>query len=243
MSNEDPYRIDGLSHAGITVSDLERSLAFYRDGLGLEVYIDRIADHDYLREVTAVPSDNVRIVYVRIPGSGCRWSCSSIAASSGCPCDRARATRAMCMSGCRSRISTRSTPGWRRTGSSRRSGHPVDITAGPFRRRADLLLHRPRWLPGGIAAATCRQARCVPELMSRPPIERPADGWGLEGAGVIVTGAAGGIGSAVARAFAAAGARVAAVDIVTDRLDAIAAALPGTGHIAFVGRPGRCREP
>ena len=38
-------------------------------------------------------------------------------------------------------------------------------------------------------------------------------GAGLDGRGVIVTGAAGGIGAAVARAFAAAGARVLAVDL------------------------------
>jgi NAD(P)-dependent dehydrogenase (short-subunit alcohol dehydrogenase family) len=70
--------------------------------------------------------------------------------------------------------------------------------------------------------------------MVRPLFVRPADGWGLAGAGVIVTGAAGGIGSAVAQAFAAAGARVAAVDLAADRLDSIVAGLPGAGHLAIV---------
>ena len=69
MTSGAANEIHGLSHIGITVSDMDASLRFYRDGLGLEVYIDRIADHDYLREVTAVPSANVRIVYLRIPGS------------------------------------------------------------------------------------------------------------------------------------------------------------------------------
>jgi len=63
---------------------------------------------------------------------------------------------------------------------------------------------------------------------------RPVDGWGLGGAGVIVTGAGGGIGSAVARAFAAAGARVAAVDLAADRLEPVVADLPGSGHVAIV---------
>jgi NAD(P)-dependent dehydrogenase (short-subunit alcohol dehydrogenase family) len=61
--------------------------------------------------------------------------------------------------------------------------------------------------------------------------ERPTPlGLGLEGRGVVVTGAAGGIGAAVARAFAAAGARVAAVDLSADAARAVAAGLPGEGH-------------
>lgn len=57
--------------------------------------------------------------------------------------------------------------------------------------------------------------------------------WGLAGHGVMVTGAAGGIGSVVATAFATAGARVAAVDIDGDRANAVVAGLPGTGHLAI----------
>lgn len=41
-------------------------------------------------------------------------------------------------------------------------------------------------------------------------------GAGLEGRGVVVTGAAGGIGAAIVRAFATTGARVAAVDLETE---------------------------
>lgn len=59
-------------------------------------------------------------------------------------------------------------------------------------------------------------------------------GAGLEGRTVVVTGAAGGIGSAVSAAFAAAGARVAAVDRDRDRLDALVAGLEGGPHLAHV---------
>ena len=55
-------------------------------------------------------------------------------------------------------------------------------------------------------------------------------GAGLEGRGVIVTGAAGGIGRAVAEAFATTGARVLAVDLDQAAVDEVVAGLEGTGH-------------
>jgi NAD(P)-dependent dehydrogenase (short-subunit alcohol dehydrogenase family) len=62
--------------------------------------------------------------------------------------------------------------------------------------------------------------------------DRPAASWslgaGLEGRGVLVTGAAGGIGRAVAAAFASAGANVVAVDRVP--VDAVVAGLGGPGR-------------
>jgi 3-oxoacyl-[acyl-carrier protein] reductase len=55
-------------------------------------------------------------------------------------------------------------------------------------------------------------------------------GAGLEGKGVVVTGAAGGIGREVARAFAAAGARVSAVDVKEDGLAELMPTLTGGPH-------------
>lgn len=55
-------------------------------------------------------------------------------------------------------------------------------------------------------------------------------GAGLEGEGVMVTGATGGIGKEVVRAFAATGARVMAVDVDQERLEALVGGLDGEGH-------------
>jgi NAD(P)-dependent dehydrogenase (short-subunit alcohol dehydrogenase family) len=55
-------------------------------------------------------------------------------------------------------------------------------------------------------------------------------GLGLEGKGVVVTGAAGGIGREVARAFAEAGARVSAVDVKEEGLAELLPTLAGGPH-------------
>ena len=56
-------------------------------------------------------------------------------------------------------------------------------------------------------------------------------GAGLEGKGVIVTGAAGGIGRAITTAFAMTGAKVMAVDVDQTKVDEVVAGLDGSGHI------------
>jgi lactoylglutathione lyase len=62
--------ISGFFHGGITVSDMDRSMRFYQDGLGLEKEFDRILDAPYLREVLCLTFDQIRAVYLRIPGGG-----------------------------------------------------------------------------------------------------------------------------------------------------------------------------
>lgn len=62
--------VTGFFHGGITVEEMDRSLIFYRDGLGLEIEFDRILDAPYLKEVLGLPFDAIRAVYLKIPGGG-----------------------------------------------------------------------------------------------------------------------------------------------------------------------------
>jgi lactoylglutathione lyase len=62
--------VTGFFHGGITVRDMDRSLVFYRGGLGLEQEFDRILDAPYLKTVLGLDFDHIRAVYLRIPGGG-----------------------------------------------------------------------------------------------------------------------------------------------------------------------------
>jgi len=59
--------ISGIHHTSFTVSDMERSLAFYRDVLGLEVILDQESTAEYLARITGFPGARLRIVHLRLP--------------------------------------------------------------------------------------------------------------------------------------------------------------------------------
>ncbi len=62
--------VTGFFHGGITVSDMERALQFYRDGLGLAIEWDRRLDAPYLKATLGMGFDYMRVVYLRIPNGG-----------------------------------------------------------------------------------------------------------------------------------------------------------------------------
>jgi catechol 2,3-dioxygenase-like lactoylglutathione lyase family enzyme len=143
VPDEPNLTIEGLSHGGITVTDMDRSLRFYRDGLGLEAYIDRIADHDYLRAVTAIPSSSVRIVYLRVPGSRVplelleHRGVERVPVRSR-PCDPGNVhvgLQVQDIDAFHARLESLGFPS--------RSGQPVDITAGPFAGARTCFFHDP----------------------------------------------------------------------------------------------------
>lgn len=79
--------ITGIHHFALTVSDMDRSMAFYRDLFGLEVLSDRAVERDYVEEITAVPGAHLRIVHLR--GYGAQVELLQYLAPRGAP--RARA--------------------------------------------------------------------------------------------------------------------------------------------------------
>ena len=55
------------SHVGIHVRDLERSLEFYRDRLGLEVVAQWLIQEPYVREVVGYPEADLNMAVLRLP--------------------------------------------------------------------------------------------------------------------------------------------------------------------------------
>ena len=61
-----------LAHTGFTVRDLDRSLAFYRDLLGMEVAFEQEQRGGYLAAIVGYPGAHVRMAHLAFPGGGHR---------------------------------------------------------------------------------------------------------------------------------------------------------------------------
>ncbi|MDA1128935.1 MAG: VOC family protein [Chloroflexi bacterium] len=57
-----------VDHVAFTVSNLERSLEFYRDLLGLDVILKRVWDEDYVRQMVGYPDASLYIALLKLPG-------------------------------------------------------------------------------------------------------------------------------------------------------------------------------
>jgi catechol 2,3-dioxygenase-like lactoylglutathione lyase family enzyme len=60
--------IVGAHHTSFTVTDLERSLAFFRDVLEFEVVGSREIHDDYFGQIVGLPGSAVKAALIRIPG-------------------------------------------------------------------------------------------------------------------------------------------------------------------------------
>ena len=63
-----PVGASRLHHTGYTVSDLDRSLVFYRDLLGCEVIATQEKEGGYLAAIVGYPDAHVRMAHLRVPG-------------------------------------------------------------------------------------------------------------------------------------------------------------------------------
>ena len=57
--------VKAIRHTGIVVSDMQASLRFYRDLLGMEVWADFTDDSPMVQDVTAVPGANLWMVKLK----------------------------------------------------------------------------------------------------------------------------------------------------------------------------------
>jgi catechol 2,3-dioxygenase-like lactoylglutathione lyase family enzyme len=61
--------IRGVHHTSFTVANLERSVSFFRDLLGLDVLFTREVSDAYFGRIVGLPGCRVKAALLRIPGS------------------------------------------------------------------------------------------------------------------------------------------------------------------------------
>jgi catechol 2,3-dioxygenase-like lactoylglutathione lyase family enzyme len=61
-----------LHHTGLTVSDLQRSLRFWRDALGMEMLFEQEKMGGYLEAIVGEPGAHVRMAHLAFGGEGTR---------------------------------------------------------------------------------------------------------------------------------------------------------------------------
>lgn len=59
----------GVYHTGLTVSDIERSIAFYTELIGLEFVWRQESTSPYIAQLTGLPGTHLLVAYLRPPGS------------------------------------------------------------------------------------------------------------------------------------------------------------------------------
>ena len=62
------FNITATNHTGLTVSDIDRSLAFFRDVLGFEVTAKTHHSGRMTEQITGVPDAEMEIAFVELPG-------------------------------------------------------------------------------------------------------------------------------------------------------------------------------
>jgi catechol 2,3-dioxygenase-like lactoylglutathione lyase family enzyme len=59
-------KLTSVAHTGFTVSNLDRSLAFYRDLLGMQLVMMRDTTEEYVSQVTGFPNAHIKIALLKI---------------------------------------------------------------------------------------------------------------------------------------------------------------------------------
>ena len=115
-----PFRIIAADHTGITVANLERSLAFWRDVLGFQLSHRPHQTGDFASEITGVPGAEISIAVLK--GYGHKIELLEYLA----PSDRKRVALGPCdVSSVHVAFTTIAASGWRA------AGQPQTLIAGP----------------------------------------------------------------------------------------------------------------
>ena len=62
------FQVLGINHTSFTVSDLDRSVAFYTDALGFELLHRGDRDPEMISKVVGVDGADIEVAYIQMPG-------------------------------------------------------------------------------------------------------------------------------------------------------------------------------
>jgi catechol 2,3-dioxygenase-like lactoylglutathione lyase family enzyme len=125
------WQLVDLHHVGLTVSDIERSVRFYRDTLGMTLVRRRTADADYIGQQTGFPGVRLEVAsFQASPGSRQSLEVVKYATHAGPPCEQAT-NRAGCAHVCLVVSDLRAAYVSLREQGVRFKTEPVTITSGP----------------------------------------------------------------------------------------------------------------
>jgi catechol 2,3-dioxygenase-like lactoylglutathione lyase family enzyme len=124
-----PFRIIAADHTGITVTNLERSLAFWQDVLGFELSHRAHHTGDLASEVTGVPGAEISLAVLKTPGHKIElleyYAPSDRKRADLKPCDVGSVHVAFTVDNLDAVLSTVAASGWRA------AGQPQTLKTGP----------------------------------------------------------------------------------------------------------------
>jgi catechol 2,3-dioxygenase-like lactoylglutathione lyase family enzyme len=124
------FRILSADHTGITVSNLERSLAFWRDVLGFELSHTTHQTGEMAKEITGVNGAEIKLAVLKTPGSHKIELLEYLAPLDRkhldlCPCDVGHVHVALIVDDLDAVLERITASGWKA------SGKPQTLKAGP----------------------------------------------------------------------------------------------------------------
>jgi catechol 2,3-dioxygenase-like lactoylglutathione lyase family enzyme len=124
------FRILAADHTGITVSDVERSLVFWRDVLGFEVSHRAHQKGELAEKITGVPGAEILIAVLKAPGHKIelleyRAPANRRSQNDLQPCDLGHVHVALTVENLDDVLATIAASGWKA------AGEPQTLTVGP----------------------------------------------------------------------------------------------------------------